>query len=146
MSPYAQELAHARLDALRELVDALNAAEDPAEKRRCAVAIFSAPDPSDIDDAIELDDDEEPDPLHTPGMSESSSESRGYPDTHAPKSSPCSSTASAPLAHEMGERISHDPLLSRLPTNPLDLLTPLNLPSPRQAPAQSLLARAGLPP
>ena len=55
MSPYASELAHARLDALRTLVDALNQAETPEEKRRCAVAIFNAPDPSDLDDAIELE-------------------------------------------------------------------------------------------
>jgi hypothetical protein len=132
MSPYATELAHARLGALRELVDALNAAEDPAEKRRCAVAIFNAPDPCDIDDAIELDDDEEPDPLHTPGMSESSSESRGYPNTHAPEATlgpatspppqpaeratvgcqprqPLEEAHQTPVAHEMGERSPHPP-------------------------------------
>ena len=61
MSPYASELAHARLDALRTLVDALNQAETPEEKRRCAVAIFNAPDPSDLDDQIELVDDEDQD-------------------------------------------------------------------------------------
>ncbi len=57
MSPYAEELANARLDALRTLLDALKQAETPDEKRRCAVAIFNAPDPCDLDDAIELDDD-----------------------------------------------------------------------------------------
>ena len=61
MSPYASELAHARLDALRTLVDALNQAETPEEKRRCAVAIFNAPDPSDLDDQIELVDDDDQD-------------------------------------------------------------------------------------
>jgi hypothetical protein len=61
LSPYAEELALARLDALRELIDAMTAAEDPAEKRRCAVAIFNAPDPCDIDDSVELEDDEETD-------------------------------------------------------------------------------------
>ncbi len=61
MSPYASELAHARLDALRTLVDALNEAETPEEKRRCAVAILSAPDPCDLDDEIELVDDEDDD-------------------------------------------------------------------------------------
>ena len=57
MSPYATELAFARLDALRTLIDALNEAETPDEKRRCAVAIFNAPDPCDLDDEIELEDD-----------------------------------------------------------------------------------------
>ncbi len=59
MSPYATELAEARLDALRTLIDALNEAETPDEKRRCAVAIFNAPDPCDLDDSIELEDDED---------------------------------------------------------------------------------------
>ncbi len=58
MSPYASELASARLDALRTLIDALNEAQTPDEKRRCAVAIFNAPDPCDLDDEIELEDDE----------------------------------------------------------------------------------------
>ena len=78
MSPYATHLAHARLDALRQLVAALNQAETPDEKRRCAVAIFNAPDPCEIDDEIELEDDAED---HTPGMSESgggASESRDF--------------------------------------------------------------------
>ena len=57
MSPYATHLARARLDALRQLVIALNQAESPDEKRRCAVAIFNAPDPCELDDVIELDDD-----------------------------------------------------------------------------------------
>ena len=56
MSPYALELAHARIDALRTLIDALNEAETPEEKRRCAVAIFNAPDPCGLDDEIELED------------------------------------------------------------------------------------------
>ena len=61
MSPYGEQLAHARLCALRKLIDALNEAETPDEKRRCAVAIFNAPDPCDLDDEIELvDDDQEP--------------------------------------------------------------------------------------
>jgi hypothetical protein len=59
MSPYAEELAHARLEALRQLIDAMREAEDPAEKRRCAVAIFNAPDPCDLDDEIELEDEED---------------------------------------------------------------------------------------
>ncbi len=59
MSPYALELATARLDALRTLIDALNEAETPDEKRRCAVAIFNAPDPCDLDDEIELEEEEE---------------------------------------------------------------------------------------
>ena len=61
MSPYALELAEARLDALRTLIDALNEAETPDEKRRCAVAIFNAPDPCDLDDEIEVDDDDHED-------------------------------------------------------------------------------------
>ncbi len=61
MSPYATELASARLDALRTLIDALNEAETPDEKRRCAVAIFNAPDPCDLDDEIELEEDDETD-------------------------------------------------------------------------------------
>ena len=61
MSPYALELAEARLDALRTLIDALNEAETPEEKRRCAVAIFNTPDPCDYDDEIEVDDDDHED-------------------------------------------------------------------------------------
>ncbi len=61
MSSYASELANARLNALRTLVDALKEAETPEEKRRCAVAIFNAPDPCDLDDEIELVDDEDDD-------------------------------------------------------------------------------------
>src|SRR6185369_10382156 len=57
MSPYSQTLATARLDALQALVQALKDAETPDEKRRCAVAIFNAPDPCDLDDTIEFDDD-----------------------------------------------------------------------------------------
>ena len=56
MSPYATTLAQARLDALRKLIAALNEADTPEEKRRCAVAILSAPDPCDLDDEIELAD------------------------------------------------------------------------------------------
>ncbi len=59
MSPYATELASARLNALRTLIDALNEADTPEEKRRCAVAIFNAPDPCNLDDEIELKDDED---------------------------------------------------------------------------------------
>ena len=59
MSPYAEELAHARLGAIRQLVTAMEATDDPAETRRCALAIFSAPDPCDLDDEIELVDDED---------------------------------------------------------------------------------------
>jgi hypothetical protein len=59
MSPYAEELAHARVEALRQLIDAMREAEDPAEKRRCAVAIFNAPDPCDLDDEIELEEENE---------------------------------------------------------------------------------------
>ncbi len=59
MSPYASALATARLDAIRTLVDALNEAESPEEKRRCAVAIFNAPAPFDLDDATESVEDEE---------------------------------------------------------------------------------------
>ena len=59
MSPYALELASARLDALRTLIDALNEAETPDEKRRCAVAIFNAPDPCDLDDELDLEDNDE---------------------------------------------------------------------------------------
>ena len=58
MSPYATTLAHARLDALRKLIAALDEADTPEEKRRCAVAIFNAPDPSDLDDEIECEEDE----------------------------------------------------------------------------------------
>ena len=57
MSPYASELARSRLDALRALVDALHQAKSPDEKRRCAVAIFNAPDPCDLDEEIEFSDD-----------------------------------------------------------------------------------------
>ena len=52
MSPYAQSLAHARLEALHALIEALRAADTPAEKRRCATALFNAPDPNDIDDCL----------------------------------------------------------------------------------------------
>ena len=84
-SPYAYELAHARLDALRQLIEALNSANSPAEKRRCAVAIFNAPPPSDLDEAT-----------HTPGMSESiggASESRGYASPTTPHPVPRSAAA-----------------------------------------------------
>ena len=58
MSPYAEQLAYARLEALRQLMAAMQATDDPAETRRCALAIFSAPDPCDLDDEIELVDDD----------------------------------------------------------------------------------------
>ncbi len=52
MSIYAQTLAQARLDALRRLLEALNEANTPDEKRRCAVAILNAPDPCEVDDYV----------------------------------------------------------------------------------------------
>ncbi len=59
MSPYAQQLAHARFQAIHQLVTAMEATDDPAETRRCALAIFSAPDPCELDDEIELTDDDD---------------------------------------------------------------------------------------
>jgi hypothetical protein len=183
MSPYAQELAHARLGALRELVNALNAAEDPAEKRRCAVAVFNAPDPCDIDDAIELEDDEaeheeveEVPSQPTPSVSEgpelptSLARATGSPAAlsgqpvpacnnllstpplappvspsppaeratvgsqtrqRLAEPSPCSSTTSASLAHEMGEPA--EPRILRSPPGP----SPLPHPVPGISPAPS---------
>ena len=115
MSPYANELAHARLEALRELIDAMREAEDPAEKRRCAVAIFNAPDPCDFDDEIELEDDEEADDEEaddqpettstaadapTPGMSESVGGGERIPRCScSAKTTAPAPPASAPAAH-----------------------------------------------
>ncbi len=50
MSRYAQSLAGARIQALQV---ALQDATTPDEIRRCAVAILNAPDPCEIDDALE---------------------------------------------------------------------------------------------
>ncbi len=74
MSPYAETLANARIDAIKMLVDAMNDAEDPAEKRRCAVAILNAPEPNELDDEIEWteDEDEGNDDNTTEGESEES--------------------------------------------------------------------------
>ena len=83
MSPYASELAFARLDALRTLIDALNEAESPEEKRRCAVAIFNAPDPCELDDEIELEDEDENDDDPDQEANEAETDSSNEPDDDA---------------------------------------------------------------
>ena len=109
MSHYSEKLACARYDALQVLIDAMRQADSPAEKRRCAVALLNAPDPCDLDNTIELiDDDDDPEHTpgisesapHTPGMSESSSESRGSPNEHTPgMSESASESRGYPTAH-----------------------------------------------
>ena len=89
MSPYATELASARLNALRTLIDALNEAETPDEKRRCAVAIFNAPDPCNLDDEIELEDDEDDEDDNVtaedePSNNAADSQPEVQPDANAP--------------------------------------------------------------
>ncbi len=100
MSPYASELARARLDALRALIDALNEAESPDEKRRCAVAIFNAPDPFDLDDEIEFKSDDD-----TNDEDDNIEIERG-PSVSEPVESPSSSASpiTSPPTHEMDER------------------------------------------
>ena len=53
MSRYSHSLAQARLQALHALQAALLEAPTPDEIRRCAVAILNAPDPCEIDDALD---------------------------------------------------------------------------------------------
>ncbi len=148
MSPYAEELARARLDALRTLIDALNEAESPDEKRRCAVAIFNAPDPCDLDEEIQLEDDEDDHtdsstalapvtrslaaPGDRPRLAETPS-SRSAPASESP---PSAAKAGAPPALTQPRHLKI-----------LDLLAPLDLGPPSGiapvTPVQQLLARAG---
>jgi hypothetical protein len=112
MSPYAEKLAHARLDALEALMDALKDAESPDEKRRCAVAIFNAPDPCDLDDTIELIDDDS-------DSTEANATSRGEPHADRAPAAP-SLPPSLPPAPAVSSESAHPPAsdLSPSPDNP----------------------------
>ena len=120
MSPYATELASARLDALRTLIDALNEAETPDEKRRCAVAIFNAPDPCELDDEIELEDDE-----HDEDDEDDNVTAEDEPSNNAADSQPeVQPDANAPAPHDPAPALSAA-ILQHISQIPPDILAQL---------------------